>query len=318
MITKLIERGVNPNIFINDKTPLHLAILLNVNIKIVEHLINNKADVNLCTKGTLYSPLQIAVKFAKNKHVDLLLENSSDINYLNPENGYDAFSIAMEYAGDPSIAKKLIEKGCIPDRVYDGKRNALHLCLNFLAVCERNNDDALVCCQKLISINSKKNLNYLNQKDSDGVTALMSSAEAGYPNISKELIELKCDITSRCNDENKNALSYAVQSSSAQWSGHQSWPTVELLYKCDSPIMSELINHPFFQEICRKIKLESRFSYNAILQAWGNTEFSEFTVPLASFLFRKDLLESILQYTKMCIRKRRLEKANYPEKKRQK
>jgi uncharacterized protein len=83
------ENKVEINSFINNNTPLHHAIFLE-NPKLVEYLLEKKADPNLCHHDSS-SPLIYAISCHNSnlEIVKLLIKYGANINYQN-RNGYTA------------------------------------------------------------------------------------------------------------------------------------------------------------------------------------------------------------------------------------
>lgn len=83
-ISLLLDSGLNVNEVDDDlRTPLHLAMMPQINPEIISILINNEADINALTER-LETPIFLACQCNNSKAVELLLATKKcDISYPN-------------------------------------------------------------------------------------------------------------------------------------------------------------------------------------------------------------------------------------------
>ncbi|XP_062579496.1 uncharacterized protein LOC134241474 [Saccostrea cucullata] len=184
--------------------PLHAASH-NGYDSIVQLLLNNDAEINLCNKnGT--SPLFVACQNKHDSTVQLLLKGGADINVCN-KYGASPFYLAC-YNEHDSMVQLLLNKGADINLRCDNGPSPLYL------ACY-NGHDSLV--QQLVNNGAN-----LNLSDNDGVSPLYMACQGGHDDRVQLLLSNGADIN-LCNNYGVNPLHVAC------YYGHIS--TVQLLLK---------------------------------------------------------------------------------------
>ncbi|CAC5381652.1 unnamed protein product [Mytilus coruscus] len=160
--------------------------------KIVQMLINNKADINKCA-DTGESPLFIACQEGHTEIVQMLINNKADINKCT-DTGESALFIACQ-EGHSEIVLMLINYRADIDKCTDTRSSPL-----FIA-CQKGHTEIV---QMLI--NNKADINKCNDT---GESALFIACQEGHSELVDMLLNNKADIN-KCNDEDLSPLLHCL------------------------------------------------------------------------------------------------------------
>ncbi|CAK8676689.1 unnamed protein product [Clavelina lepadiformis] len=166
--TDLQQRGsvVFDGETIEDAPPLWCAAAAG-HFNIVKCLIQHKADPN-CTTQTNSTPLRAACFDGHIGIVKYLLEHKADFEIAN-RHGHTCLMIAC-YKGHTEIVKTLLEAGADVNRCSIKHNTALHDCA----------ENGCVSIAKMLLLHHAR-----MQKDSHGMTPLMTAAVAGHEQLSQ-------------------------------------------------------------------------------------------------------------------------------------
>ncbi|MDP0588118.1 MAG: ankyrin repeat domain-containing protein [Candidatus Endonucleobacter bathymodioli] len=162
-------------------SPLQTAIL-NKNIKIVNVLLDSKANPNYYNNGTS-TPLLLAIHIKSDPIVKALLTAGSAVDEILDSGKYAAYVKARKYTllrlavsmGSNELLQFLIQKGANPDEIYEDGDRPLHIAASRISSTVINIQLIASIYESLITAGAD-----VNCKNEKGLTPLLTIASNDY------------------------------------------------------------------------------------------------------------------------------------------
>jgi ankyrin repeat protein len=236
-VSGLINQDYINNTIINGFTPLIVSICKQyINItKLLLNADNTGIDINKCEEKNKCSPLYIAAQIGNIDIVELLIQNGADINLCNCEG--DHALIISANLGHFDIAKLLIQNHADINHCDHANANALYFAsqngyLNIVELLIQEIQSDSICtdfnifnnntnCNPLMASSKNGHIHIVklliqngadvNAYNSDGNTALIMTSVMGNFDIAKLLIDSGADINKTNNAGNSALIIAAIK-----------------------------------------------------------------------------------------------------------
>ncbi|XP_062567195.1 ankyrin-3-like [Saccostrea cucullata] len=220
----LLQMKCDVNCHIIGFTALHFAVC-NEHYDSAKMLLENKANVNMCSNDSDRTPLFCACEDGFEKIVHLLLQYEADVNICMCD-GISPLYIACDY-GFSNIVKMLLGKNADVNLCENSGWSPLSIAadkgnISIVEILLKKNADVNICDNTDMSPLLKASINghadvvqllldnkaNVNLCDRDGESPLFWASRNGHADVAQLLVENKADVN-LCNSNGESPLSWA-------------------------------------------------------------------------------------------------------------